>query len=83
MVSSIPISSMRRAVEGGDFGVGDDMVDVFHIGYFAEAAPSELGGVCQHNCFLCGLHHHAVEACFHHIGGGDAKVEVNAVHTDE
>ena len=75
MVSSIPISSMRRAV--------DDMVDVFHIGYFAEAAPSELGGVCQHNCFLCGLHHHAVEACFHHIGGGDAEVEVNAVHTDE
>lgn len=59
------------------------MVDVFHIGYFAEAAPSELGGVCQHNCFLCGLHHHAVEACFHHIGGGDAEVEVNAVHTDE
>ena len=77
MVSSIPISSMRRAVEGGI------LESVFHIGYFAEAAPSELGGVCQHNCFLCGLHHHAVEACFHHIGGGDAEVEVNAVHTDE
>ena len=64
-------------------GVGNDMVDVFHIGNFAEAAPSELGGVRKYDCLLGGLHHDAVETCFHHVGGGDAEIKVDAVYADE
>ena len=32
---------------------------------------------------LGGLHHYAVEARFHHIGSGDAEVEVDAVYADK
>ena len=59
------------------------MVYIFHIGNLAETSPSELGGIRKHYCFLGGLHHYSVEARFHHIGSGDAEVEVDAVYADK
>ena len=54
-----------------------------HIGNLAETSPSELGGIRKHYCFLGGRHYYSVEARFHHIGSGDAEVEVDAVYADK
>ena len=59
------------------------MVDILHVGNLAETAPPEFGRICKHNRFLGGLHHDAVKACFHHVGGGDTEIEVDTVYTDE
>ena len=59
------------------------MVYIFHIGNLAETSPSELGGIRKHYRFLGSLHHYSVEARFHHIGSGDAEVEVDAVYADK
>lgn len=61
--------------------VGNDMVNLFHIGDFAEATTPELRRIGENNSLLRCLHHHTIKHSLHHVGGRNAEVEVDAVDT--
>ena len=65
---------------GRDVAIGDDLVYVAQVADFAEPAAAELRAVGQHDRFLCGADHGAVEARLHEVGRREPVFEVDTVH---
>src|SRR5690606_3989840 len=62
----------------GKFGntlVGDDLVNVLKSTDASETALTELGGVCQDNCFLRNFDHFPVQMGLHYIGSRQPKIK--------
>lgn len=78
----MPISSRRKAVEGGM----RESVMMWSTSSISAILLKPLRPNLEESAstiVLGSLHHYAVEARFHHIGSGDAEVEVDAVYADK
>ncbi|KAG1539013.1 hypothetical protein G6F50_014573 [Rhizopus delemar] len=66
-----------------DAGVGDDGMDLVQQGDAVQADAAELGGIGQHHDAARALDHAVVEAGFGFVVGGQAELQVQAIHAQE